>query len=176
MTTATATPAPLEALVRHFADLRDGDHFGEVTRLGKEAAFQRAVEFLDAPARQVLEEFNSYLLLDTGQIDFTGLHRDAHGGLLASWLLSWPEQKAAGLVPISIIAIYGAGFHHPHLRGATVAQWPLNVATADHAWELVPVLRSIAGSDIEDLVYQVGGNWRIVPATAQNRTGELIAS
>lgn len=52
----------------------------------------------------------------------------------------------------------------------------LNVATADHAWELVPVLRSIAGSDIEDLVFQVGGNWRIVPATAQNRTGELIAS
>ncbi len=95
---------------------------------------------------------------------------------MASWLLSWPEQRAAGLVPISIIAIYGAGFHHPHLRGATVGQWPLNVATEAHARELIPVLRSIAGSDIEDLVFQVRGDWRIVPATAQNRTGELIAS
>lgn len=134
------------------------------------------MELLDAPAREVLDEFNTYLLLDTGQVDFTGLHRDTSGGLMASWLLSWPEQRAAGLVPISIIAIYGAGFHHPHLRGATVGQWPLNVATEAHARELIPVLRSIAGSDIEDLVFQVRGDWRIVPATAQNRTGELIAS
>ena len=172
----TNAPAPLEALVRHFADLRDGNHFGEITRQGKESAFQRAVELLDAPAREVLSEFNTYLLLDTGQIDFTGLHRDSHGGLIASWLLSWPEQKAAGLVPISIIATYGAGFHHPHLRGATVAQWPLNVATEDHARELVPILRAIAGSDIEDMVFQVGGDWRIVPSSVQDRTGELIAS
>lgn len=168
-----AVPAPLEALVRHFADLRDGDHFGEFTRQGKERVFRRAVELLDAPARQVLEEFNVYLLLSTGRIESTGVHRDAQGGLMASWLLGWPEQEAAGLGPISIIATYGAGFHHPHLRGAAVGQWPLNVATEEHAWELLPILRAIAGSDIEDLVFQVRGDWRIVPASLQNRTGEL---
>ena len=94
----------------------------------------------------------------------TGLHRDQRGGLIASWLLTWPEQRAATLSPISLIATYGAGFHHPHLRGATIGEWPLNVAEPEHAEELVPVLRTIAGADIHNLVFQVGGDWRIIPA------------
>lgn len=163
MTTTTA-PAPLEALTRHFIDLRDGNHFGHVTRAGKETAFAEAVTLLDAPARQVLDEFNEHLLAGTGKIEVTGLHRDQRGGPIASWLLTWPEQRAANLAPISIIATYGAGFHHPHLRGATIGEWPLNVAESAHAEELVPVLRTIAGADIHNLVFQVGGDWRIIPA------------
>ncbi|SJM68966.1 hypothetical protein [Gulosibacter sp. 10] len=162
--TTTTIPAPLEALTRHFIDLRDGNHFGHVTRSGKESAFAEAVHLLDAPARRVLAEFDDHLLVGIGKIDATGLHRDATGGLLASWLLTWPEQRAAKLAPISIIATYGAGFHHPHLRGATIREWPLNVATAEQAEELVPVLRTIAGADIHNLVFQVGGDWRIIPA------------
>lgn len=158
------TPAPLEALTRHFVDLRDGNHFGHVTRSGKETAFGEAVRLLDASARQVLAEFDAHLLAGTGQIDATGLHRDATGGLIASWLLTWPEQRAANLVPISLIATYGAGFHHPHLRGATIGEWPLNVADPAHATELIPVLRTIAGADIHNLVFQVSGDWRIIPA------------
>jgi hypothetical protein len=160
----TTTPAPLDALTRHFADLRDGDHFGHTTRAGKETAFAQAVELLDGPARRVLAEFNAHLLLDTGRIEATGLRRDPRGGLVASWQATWPAQRDAGLAPISVIATYGAGFHHPHLRGATVGEWPLNVATARHAEELVPVLRAIAGADIHNLVFQAGGDWRIVPA------------
>ncbi|WP_114854554.1 hypothetical protein [Brachybacterium sp. YJGR34] len=160
----TTPPAPLEALTRHFIDLRDGNHFGHVTRTGKETAFAGAVQLLDAPARQVLGEFNEHLLVGTGRIDATGLHRDQRGGLIASWLLAWPEQRAANLAPISLIATYGAGFHHPHLRGATIGEWPLNVAAPGHASELVPVLRTIAGADIHNLVFQVGGDWRIIPA------------
>ncbi|GIJ25835.1 hypothetical protein Vqi01_09970 [Micromonospora qiuiae] len=160
----TTTPAPLDALTRHFTDLRDGDHFGQVTRTGKESAFTEAAQLLDAPARRVLAEFNAHLLADTGRIDATGLHRDQRGGLIASWLLTWPEQRAAGLAPISLIATYGAGFHHPHLCGATVGEWPLNVAEPAHAEELVPVLRTIAAGDIHNLVFQVGGDWRIIPA------------
>jgi len=158
------TPAPIEALLRHFADLRDGNHFGHTTRADKESAFAEAVDLLDAPARQVLEEFNHHLLRSTGKIDATGLHRDQHEGLIASWLLTWPEQREAGLVPISLIATYGAGFHHPHLRGATLGEWPLNVAEPEHATELVPVLRTIVAGDIHNLVFQVHGDWRIVPA------------
>lgn len=161
--TSTA-PAPLEALTRHFVDLRDGNHFGHVTRSAKEAAFREAVRLLERPARQVLAEFDEYLLDGTGRIDATGAHRDQHGGLIASWLLSWPEQRAAKLTPVSIIATYGAGFHHPHLRGATVGEWPLNVAEPEHADELIPVLRTIAGADIHDLVFQASGDWRVIPA------------
>ena len=159
----TTTPAPLEALTRHFIDLRDGNHFGHVTRTGKETAFGEAVHLLDGPARQVLAEFNDHLLAGTGKIEVTGLHRDQRGGLIASWLLTWPEQRAATLAPISLIATYGAGFHHPHPRGATIGEWPLNVAEPEHAEELVPVLRTIAGADIHNLVFQVGGDWRIIP-------------
>lgn len=171
MTTPTA-PAPLQALTRHFIDLRDGNHFGQVTRTGKETAFTEAVQLLDPPARTVLAEFNDHLLAGTGRIDATGLHRDQRGGLIASWLLTWREQREASLAPISLIATYGAGFHHPHLRGATIGEWPLNVAEPSHAEELVPVLRTIAGADIHNLVFQVGGDWRIIPAlhpTAEER-------
>lgn len=164
MTTTDSTPAPLEALTRHFIDLRDGNHFGHITRSGKESAFTEAIRFLDTPARQVLAEFNSHLLNDTGKIEVTGVHRDERGGLIASWLLTWAEQRGANLDPISIIATFGAGFHHPHLRGATIGEWPLNIAESTHAEELVPVLRTIAGADIHNLVFQVGGNVRIIPA------------
>src|SRR5687767_13082166 len=108
-------PAPLDALLRHFTDLRDGNHFGHITRAGKESAFAEAVRLLDEPARQVLAEFDEHLLAGTGRVDSTGLHRDQRGGLIASWLLTWPEQREAGLAPISLIATYGAGVHHPHL-------------------------------------------------------------
>lgn len=80
------------------------------------------------------------------------------------------------LAPISLIATYGAGFHHPHLRGATLGEWPLNVAAPEHATELIPVLRTIAAGDIHNLVFQVGGDWRIVPALHDTGTGEREAT
>ncbi|MGR6915748.1 hypothetical protein ACU635_16005 [[Actinomadura] parvosata] len=160
--TANVPPAPLEALVRHFTDLRDGTHAGHVTRESKERAFHQAVALLDAPARQVLAEFDHHLLLDTGTVETTGLLPDTTGGSFATWSLSWPAQRAAGIAPITLTAHYGAGFHHPHLRGATVGEWPLNVMDARHAAELVPVLRAIAAADLHNLVFL--RDWRIVPA------------
>ncbi|MEU5864479.1 hypothetical protein ABZ815_25135 [Nonomuraea sp. NPDC047529] len=155
-------PAPLEALVRHFADLRDGTHAGHATRQGKQDAFRQAATLLDAPARQVLAEFDRHLLLGSGTVKATGAQDDAAGGSFATWSLSWPEQRAAAVAPITLVAHYGAGFHHPHLRGATVGEWPLNVTDAGQAAELVPVLRAIATADLHNLVFQ--RDWRLVPA------------
>ncbi|MFI9596277.1 hypothetical protein [Nonomuraea sp. NPDC052265] len=160
--TVDVPPAPLEALVRHFADLRDGTHAGHATRQGKQDAFRQAVALLDAPARQVLAEFDRHLLLGSGTIEAAGPHADAAGGSFATWSLSWPAQRTAGVAPITLIAHYGAGFHHPHLRGATVGEWPLNVTDAGQAAELVPVLRAIATADLHNLVFQ--RDWRLVPA------------
>jgi ACR3 family arsenite efflux pump ArsB len=53
--------------------------------------------------------------------------------LAATWALVWAEQRTVGVAPVSIIAHYGGGFHHPHVRGATVTEWPLNVYTEEHA-------------------------------------------
>ncbi|WP_338701422.1 hypothetical protein V2W30_30135 [Streptomyces sp. Q6] len=155
-------PSPLAALVRHFTDLRDGTHGGHRDRPAKEGRFQEAAFLLDAPARQVLAEFNTHLLLNTGAVHATGLRRDQHGGSHATWNLTWPEQSRAGISPLTLHAHYGAGFHHPHLRGATVADWPLNVFTPEQADELVPTLRAIVAADLHNLVFQ--RDWRIVPA------------
>ena len=53
---------------------------------------------------------NSSLLLDTGQITETGLRRTPDRGLIASWALSWSEQRSAGVEPVVLQAHFGGGF------------------------------------------------------------------
>jgi hypothetical protein len=161
-----AIPAYLTSLIRHFADLRDGTHGGSTSRKDKEAHFKNAVQLLAPVARQVLSEMNTILLLDTGQLTETGLQRTADGGLNASWALSWPEQRAAGVEPIVLQAYFGGGFHHPHLRGTTVHDWPLNVLSDKDAAAQLSTLRAIASSDLHNLVYRA--DYRIVPVVKAN--------
>jgi hypothetical protein len=154
-------------LLRHFADLRDGTHGGASSRSGKERLFTAAVALLDPYARQPLEEINTDLLLGTGEVTATGVRRGGDG-LDAVWALSWPEQEAAGVDPIVIRAYYGAGFHHPHLRGGTAGDWPLNVFDEDQAAALVPTLRAMASADLHNLVFQ--RDYRIIPAIVNGWT------
>ena len=80
MTRSLQSTSPASALLRHFADLRDGTHGGARSRSDKEQLFAAAVPLLDLYARQALDELNSYLLLDTGEVSVTGLRRGADGG------------------------------------------------------------------------------------------------
>jgi hypothetical protein len=162
----SAIPAYITSLIRHFEDLRDGTHGGSASRKDKEAHFEKELQLLAPIARQVLTEMNTSLLLDTGQLSETGLRRTADGGLNASWALSWPEQRAAGVPPIVLQAYFGSGFHHPHLRGTTVHDWPLNVFSDEDAAAQLSILRAIASSDLHNLVYRA--DYRIVPVV--NRT------
>jgi hypothetical protein len=162
----SAIPAYITGLIRHFEDLRDGTHGGSASRKDKEAHFEKAVQLLAPIARQVLAEINANLLLHTGQLTETGLRRTPDGGLSASWALSWPEQRAAGVQPIALQAYFGGGFHHPHLRGATVRDWPLNVFSNADAVDQLPILRAVASSDLHNLVYCA--DYRIVPAITAN--------
>jgi hypothetical protein len=154
-------------LLRHFADLRDGTHGGASSRSGKERLFTAAVALLDPYARQPLEEISTDLLLGTGEVTATGVRRRADG-LDAIWALSWPEQQAATVNPIIIRAYYGAGFHHPHLRGGTAGDWPLNVFDGKQAAALVPTLRAMASADLHNLVFQA--DYRIIPAIVHGWT------
>ena len=162
----SAIPAYITNLIRHFEDLRDGTHGGSASRKDKEAHFEKAVQLPAPVARQVLTEMNTRLLLDTGEITETGLRRTTDGGLIASWTLSWPGQLAAGVEPIALEAYFGGGFHHPHVRGTTVHDWPLNVFSEEDAAAQLSILRAIASSDLHNLVYRA--DYRIVPAV--NRT------
>jgi len=164
---ASAVPAYITSLIRHFEDLRDGTHGGSANRRDKEAHFEKAVQLLAPIARQVLTEMNTSLLLEGGQLTETGLRRTADRGLSASWALSWPEQRAAGVEPIVLQAHFGGGFHHPHLRGTTVRDWPLNVFTDEDAASQLSILRAIASSDLHNLVYRA--DYLIVPAVTGSR-------
>jgi hypothetical protein len=168
-TRRTAAPH-LEALLRHFADLRDGTHGDAVHRADKERLFREAVTLLDPYARQALDEINEVMLLGTGRVALTGPQRTRDGGLAALWTLSWPEQDRTGLAPITVQAFYGRGFHHPHLRGGTVGEWPLNVFTAADALAELGTLRAIAAADLHNLVFQA--DFRIVPATTGRPAGD----
>jgi len=166
-TVQTPRPASTSALLRHFADLRDGTHGGVRSRRDKERLFEAAVPLLDQHARQALEELNTSLLLGSGEVTATGVRRLADGGTDAVWALSWPEQQAAGIKPIVIRAYFGAGFAHPHLQSGTVGDWPLNVFDEEQAATELPTLRAMAAADIHNLVFQLGGDVRIIPATVQ---------
>ncbi len=125
----------------------------------------RSVGFSSTAERQALDEINTHLLLDTGRVVATDLQRAAEGNLSATWDLAWPEQEAAGVAPVTLLAYYGIGFHHPHLRGATVGDWPLNVFTVQDAADQLPIMRAIVTADLHNLVFQA--DYRIIPAVTR---------
>jgi hypothetical protein len=157
-------PEHTGALLRHFADLSDGSHGGATSRRDKERLFVEAVALLDPHARQALNEIDADLLLDTGEITATGVRRSATAGLEAVWALSWPQQRAARIKPIVIRAYFGIGSPHPHLQGGTVGDWPLNVFDEHQAAAELATFRTIAAGEIHNLVFQTGGDYRIIPA------------
>ncbi|UQN07982.1 hypothetical protein [Deinococcus sp. QL22] len=158
------TSPAFQALLRHFTDLRDGRHGGCANRHDKEQLFRREILRLDPVVREVFAELNTALLLRTGVVEFNAVQRDTSGGLVASWTLSWPEQEHAGLPPVMLLGVSGWGFHHPHLRAATVGEWPLNVYSDEQAWAERDVLRAIVAGELHNLVFQLGGNIRLIPA------------
>jgi hypothetical protein len=161
------SPEYTAELSRHFADLRDGVHGGARSRRDKERLFTAAVTLLDPHARHPLHEINTQLLLGTGEVTFTGVRR-VGADVDAIWTLSWPEQDASGIDPITIRAFFGDGFLHPHLRGGTVGDWPLNIFDEEQAAAELPTLRAIASADIHNLVFQ--RDYRIIPAIMSGRT------
>lgn len=154
-------PDHVSQLLHHFADLRDGTHGGTADRAGKERSFEAAVPLIDPYARQALEEINAGLLDAAGEVSASGFQPDADGQR-AVWTLTWPEQRAAAISPVTILAFYGLTASHPHLRGATAGDWPLNVFDAGQAAAALPTFRAIAAADLHNLVFQAG--WQIVPA------------
>jgi len=153
------------------ADYRSGRHRHPRGRRSNPLSYVRqrrrltkAVALVDPHVRKTLEEINACLLLGTGEAMATGVRRSPDGGVDAMWALSWPQQQTAGINPIVIRAYFGRGALHPHLRSGTVGDWPLNVFDEEQAAAELPTLRAIASTDIQNLVFQLGGDVRIIPA------------
>jgi hypothetical protein len=67
--------------------------------------------------------------------------------------------------PITVHAYFGADFHHPHLRGGTVGDWPLNVFNGVDASDQLAIVRAIAAAELHNLVFQA--DYRIIPAVTR---------
>lgn len=156
-----AQPDYITQLLHHFADLRDGTHGGAAERADKERRFEAAVPLIDPFVRQSLREINAGLLGGTGEVSASRYQLGADGPQ-AVWTLTWPEQQAAAISPVTIRAYYGRTNSHPHLRGATVGDWPLNVFDSQQAAAALPTFRAIASADLHNLVFQA--DWRIIAA------------
>lgn len=162
----TERAAWLDELLRHFADLRDGAHGASArTRAEKEALFEKAVALIDPHARRTLNEVNEVMLLSTGVSRATGVVRQPDGGSTAAWVLEWAEQRRFGLPPLTLLALYGRGFHHPHLCGRSAGNWPLNVFNAAQAAAVSPTLRAIAALELHNLVFE--SDYTLIPATVR---------
>lgn len=151
-------------LLRHFADLRDMSHGDDaVTRQEKEAHFATSAELLSPVVHEVLGQLDESLLQGQGTIRDSGTVRTPDGGLARDWTLAWDEQRRRGIAPVHVLAFYGAGFHHPHLRGGTVGEWPFNVFDEEQAALERGTIEAIAAAEIHNLVFEA--DFRIVPAT-----------
>ena len=129
--------------------------------------FRHAVSLLDPVIRRILDQTNAVFLRSTGTIH----HRageDRDGGAYAHWELSWPEQRHAAarhggrVEPVQVIAVFGRGTTHPHLRGAVAGMWPCQVTDAADADRQEPILRAIVECELHERIFQ--GTWQVIPA------------
>src|ERR1700737_4125043 len=117
-----ATPrAWIDGLRRHLEDLRTDSYEGAVGP-EREARYRAAFDLLSIAATGVLADINDLLLGGTGDISIQPPGPDGDGGLIGSWMLSWPTLREArnrmtgkALSPVTIRAVWPAGFVHPHL-------------------------------------------------------------
>jgi hypothetical protein len=165
----------IDGVRRHLDDLREDSYEG-VTGPEREARYRTAFDLLSPIARDVLAELNTSLLRGTGEVSIQTPVPDGHSGLIGSWTLNWPElQKARNRIsgkalrPVTISAVFLAGFTHPHLaagdlvdpRAESLMAWPMQVTTEADAAGQQPLLWAIAIAELHDRVYQ--SSWRIIP-------------
>ena len=158
-----------EDLYRHLDDLRTDTYEGLGPRSERVELYRGAVTLLGPVVRRVLEEADAAFLAGTGQISEHGPSEDGRGGLTASWELSWPEQQSATPVrgerdrvgPVQVIAWFAAGFTHPHLAGASLGHWPLQVTDETDAERQEPIVRAIVEAELHQRVFE--GSWKILP-------------
>jgi hypothetical protein len=73
------------------------------------------------------------------------------------------------LHPVTISAVFPAGFTHPHLvaggpvnpRAASLTAWPMQITSPEDAEHHRPLLWAIATAEVHDRIYQ--SSWRVVP-------------
>ena len=174
-----ATPRTwIDGLRRHMEDLRTDTYEGAAGP-EREARYRAAFDFLSIVATGVLADIDELLLFGTGDISIQPPVPDGHRGLIGSWMLSWPALREArsrisgkALMPVTISAVWPAGFVHPHLvageavnpRAESLTAWPMQITSAEEAAQQEPLLWALATAEVHDRIYQ--SSWRVVSGRA----------
>jgi hypothetical protein len=160
-------PAPRDQdLMRHLADLVARRYEGTESWPERRALFHRAAELLDPLVRRALRETNDTFLESTGEITTRCVEHD-DGSVEERWEMSWPLQREAtsrdgGPVdPVQVIAWFRRSFNHPHLRGSTAGDWPLQVLDAADVARQEPIVRAIVEAELHQRIYE--GRWQVIP-------------
>ncbi|MGH4019411.1 MAG: hypothetical protein ACRDT0_09290 [Pseudonocardiaceae bacterium] len=166
----STVPPREEDVLRHVADLVSRSYEGAESWPDRLALFHQAVELIDPLVRRVLDETDATFLEATGETTARTVEHD-DGSVAAHWELSWPRQREATsrdggpVAPIQVIAWFRRSFNHPHLRGSTAGDWPLQVLTADDAARQEPIVRAIVEAELHQRIFE--GRWPVVPAAVR---------
>lgn len=165
----------IDGIRRHRQDLEDDAYEGASGTARKER-YAAAFDLLSPIATDVLQEINASLLRGTGDVSVRPPESDGHGGMIGSWLLTWPELREVTsrfsgkpLDPVTISAVFPAGFTHPHLvaggpvnpRAASITAWPMQITSDHDAEQHREVVWAIATAELHDRIYQ--SSWRVIP-------------
>jgi hypothetical protein len=165
----------IDGIQRHLEDLKE-DAYEGASGAARHAPHLAAFELLTPIAVDVLQQINAQLLHGTGVVSVRAPGSDGSEGQIGSWLLTWPELSESSsrftgkrLQPVTISAVFPAGFTHPHLvaggpvepRASSLAAWPMQVTSREDAEAQRPVLWAIATAEVHDRIYQ--SSWRVIP-------------
>jgi hypothetical protein len=165
----------VEGLRRHLDDLRE-DTYEDASGAERQRRYAAAFDLLTPVAEGVLRDMNALLLAGSGDVSVRSPESDGHGGFIGSWLLTWAELAKARnrftgevLRPVTVSAVFPAGFVHPHLvpggqvdpRAPSLVAWPMQIVTATDANRCQQLLWALATAEVHDRIYQA--SWRIIP-------------
>jgi hypothetical protein len=165
----------IEGLKRHLKDLQENKYEG-TAGAERQRQYATAFDLLTPVALGVLRDMNALLLAGGGEVSAQSPAPDGQGGLIGSWILTWPQLLKARnrmtgkpLPPVTLSAVFPAGFVHPHLvaggrvdpGAASLTAWPMQVVSAADANRHQQLLWALAAAEVHDRIYQ--SSWQIIP-------------
>lgn len=163
-------PPREEDLLRHLADLVNHTFEGADLWRDRLALYDRGVELLDLVVRRVLDDTDARFLDGTGEVAQRRAE-DEDGSVTTRWELSWPQQREATgrdggpVAPVRVIAMFRRSFNHPHLRGSTAGDWPMQVTSHIDAARQEPIVRAIVEAELHQRIFE--GRWAVVPVAVR---------
>lgn len=163
-------PERAQDIRRHVHDLVTRTFEGRSEWPERVALFDRAVQLLDPLVCAVLAEVDELFLDSTGTLTRRRVEED-DGSVAQRWELSWPRQRSATgrdggpVAPMRVVALFRRSFNHPHLRGSSAGDWPMQVLDEADAVRQEPVVRALVEAELHQRIFE--GRWHVLPSAVR---------